>query len=85
MACEDLCNDYGDPLATDCERVADPAYRMDFRDIGEGFIHWCKPCGLKARAMETALVEAMNEDPSFADKFGEAIGQAVVEFAAEKH
>lgn len=70
----ELCNDYGGNPA--CLKDADPSQRMDFTDIGEGYIEWCAHCGPLAHKMEAAINERFAEDPGFKEEFAEAIGKA---------
>lgn len=70
----DICNDYGGNPA--CLKDADPSQRMDFTDIGEGYIHWCANCGPAAHAQMAAINEAFEAKPGFREEFKSAIEAA---------
>lgn len=58
----DPCNDFDE-----CLSGADPEYDMDFTDVPGGrVLHWCRPCGERARALQRALVAALDERPGLA-------------------
>jgi hypothetical protein len=47
---------------------------MDFTDVKPGaFIHWCSVCGPRARAIDRALTNKLQNEPGFAEKFKAAI------------
>lgn len=70
----EVCNDYGGNPA--CLKDADPGQRMDFTDIGEGYIHWCAHCGPRAHAQMAAINEAFATRPEFKAQFRSAIEAA---------
>lgn len=73
---DEICNDYGDEGVSDCLRDTDPAYRMDYTDIGQGYIHWCSNCGKLAHAMKDAIEEAFATRPGFAEELKAEIDNA---------
>ncbi len=70
----DICNDYGDNPA--CLKDADPAQRMDFTDIDEGYIQWCAHCGPQAHAQMASINEAFKTRPGFQEEFKSAMEAA---------
>jgi hypothetical protein len=60
----------------DCGAESDPAYTMDFSDIGMPPIYWCTPCGKLAQAMNDLLTVKLNQDPNFKSKFARAVSEA---------
>lgn len=59
-----LCKDYFEH----CHKPADPKYRMDYTDIGEGYIHWCSECGPVWLEVEKAITQRMDSEPGFTEK-----------------
>lgn len=55
------CHDADDPDVHDCLKEADPAFTMDFSDIGERTLHWCSVCGERAQAMDKLLMHAIDK------------------------
>lgn len=73
-----MCKNFDDPdYPGDCLGIADDRYTMDFSDVEPGAkIYWCSRCGPGAQAIETAITEACEDDPSFAKRFEAAIEKA---------
>lgn len=65
VAVTHLCKDYFDR----CHKEADPRYRMDYTDIGQGYIHWCSECGPIWHDVQKTIYQRMDTEPGFMEKF----------------
>lgn len=68
---ESKCKDFGDN--PDCLETVDPAYTMDWSDIGKDPMYFCSYCGKIAKQMTDALDRAFKTRPGFAEQLKTAI------------
>lgn len=77
MSPRGLCQHAGEHVPG-CHTVADVESTLD---LGEGMqIHYCEPCGTRAKQLADALADAM-KDPEFMAQLEEALDR--VEFKPE--
>lgn len=69
-----------------CLGTPDPEYSMNFEDIGNGYLYFCKHCGPAAHARYNLIMNALStRGPQFTEQFEKVLRTIEVEEALEKN